>query len=186
MKKVQKRYLFIIIILIIILLIPIIAKTIIKKAYPFKYDEIITKYSNEYNVDKLLVLSVIKAESNFKEDVVSSQNAVGIMQILEETAKEIAEKENIEYQEGKTLLNPEENIKLGTKYLSELIQTYNGNYILAITAYNAGIGNVNKWIDTGIIKEDGSNIENIPFKETNNYVRKIIRNYKIYSSIIGK
>ena len=55
--------------------------------------------------------------------------------------------------------------------------------MLAVTAYNAGIGNVNKWVQEGYIKIDGSDIENIPFKETNNYVRKIIRNYRIYKEL---
>lgn len=58
-----------------------------------------------------------------------------------------------------------------------------GNYYLAITAYNAGIGTVQKWIDNCIIKSDGSNIENIPYKETNNYVRKVLKNYRIYKEI---
>lgn len=56
---------------------------------------------------------------------------------------------------------------------------------MAISAYNAGIGTIAKWIEEGIIKEDGSDIENIPYKETNNYVRKILKNYKIYKELYG-
>ena len=63
---------------------------------------------------------------------------------------------------------------------------YGGNYYLAISAYNAGIGTVAKWIEEGIIKEDASDIENIPYKETNNYVRKILKNYKIYKELYKK
>ena len=55
-----------------------------------------------------------------------------------------------------------------------------GNYHLSLAAYNAGIGNVQKWTENGIIKPDGSDIENIPYKETNNYVRKVLKNYRIY------
>lgn len=58
-----------------------------------------------------------------------------------------------------------------------------GNFYLAVAAYNAGIGTVDRWIEEGIIKEDGSDIENIPYKETNNYVRKIIRDYEIYEKL---
>lgn len=58
-----------------------------------------------------------------------------------------------------------------------------GNYYLALAAYNAGIGTVQKWIDGGIIRPDGSDIENIPYKETNNYVRKVLKNYRIYQEI---
>lgn len=57
---------------------------------------------------------------------------------------------------------------------------------MAIAAYNAGIGTVARWIDEGTIKEDGSDIENIPYTETNNYVRKILKNYKVYKELYGK
>ncbi len=60
-----------------------------------------------------------------------------------------------------------------------------GNYELAITAYNAGIGTVSRWISEGIIKKDGRDIEKIPYKETNTYVRKIIKNYKTYKELYG-
>ena len=202
-KHIKKIMIIAIIIVLAIISLPKLNKVILKKLYPMKYEEYVEKYSKEYNVDKYLIYSVIKAESNFKENVVSNQKAIGLMQIMEETAKDVAEKNNIElnqdntkdelfdiyknieigYNESKTLYNPDENICLGTKYLSQLIKQYNGNYILAVTAYNAGIGNVNKWIEQKIIKEDGQDIENIPFKETNNYVRKIIQNYRIYKQL---
>ena len=71
---------------------------------------------------------------------------------------------------------------MGTKYLSILLEKYQ-SVELAVTAYNAGIGTVDNWIEKGIIKNDGSDIENVPYKETNNYVRKILRDYKIYSNL---
>lgn len=77
------------------------------------------------------------------------------------------------------------NIELGTKYFANLLKYYDNNYYLAITAYNAGIGTVARWIDEEIIKEDGSDIENIPYKETNNYVRKILKNHEIYEELYG-
>ena len=107
------------------------------------------------------------------------------MQLIESTAKDIAKQTDIEVG-NKTireiLLNSESNINIGTKYLSILIKKY-GNIELAITAYNAGIGTVDNWVEKGILKEDGSNIEKIPYLETNNYVRKILRDYKIYSNL---
>ena len=66
-----------------------------------------------------------------------------------------------------------------------LLEQY-GNLELALAAYNAGIGNVNNWVEQGIIQKDGSDIENVPFKETNNYVRKILRDYKIYKELYEK
>ena len=102
------------------------------------------------------------------------------MQILESTAEEIAEDVG---EEKIDLENPETNIKLGTKYFSDLLKYFEGNYELAIAAYNAGIGTVTKWIKEGVIRKDGQDIENIPYKETNNYVRRVFSNYRIYEKL---
>ena len=83
------------------------------------------------------------------------------------------------------LTNPEINIKLGTKYFSTLYETYK-NIPIALTAYNAGSGNVDKWLTEETISADGSDIENVPFRETNNYVRKILRDYEIYKDIYAE
>ena len=156
---------------------------IMKKIYPVHYSEYVYKYSLEQNLDPLLVFAIIKAESNFKQYSVSDSGAKGLMQLMETTASETADKIGIEYIENKTIFDPQTNIMIGTKYFKELLDLYKGNQLLAMTAYNAGIGNVDKWIQNGIIKNDASDIENIPFKETNNYVRKIIRDYRIYQEL---
>lgn len=107
------------------------------------------------------------------------------MQLIESTAQEICKKIDLQITNEELkekLLEPEININIGTKYLSILIERYQ-NVEIAITAYNAGIGTVDNWIEKGIIKSDGSDIENVPYKETNNYVRKILRDYKIYSNL---
>lgn len=175
---------FIVIILLIVLAKAFDIKTIIlKKIYPKEYTEYVEKYAEEYNVDPLLILSIIKAESNFNKDAKSSSGAQGLMQLMEATATEMEEKIDEPSLEQESLFNPEKNIMIGTKYYSELLNRYEGNILLALTAYNAGIGNVYNWIQSGIIKEDGSDIENIPYKETNMYVRKILNNYKMYQEI---
>lgn len=175
----------IVIILLIVLLVKIFdVKTIIlKKIYPKEYSAYVEKYSKEFNVDSLLIFSIIKAESNFDKNAQSSSGAQGLMQLMETTATEIANKIDEPLVEQESLLEPEKNIMIGTKYYSELLRMYDNNMLLALTAYNAGIGNVNNWIEAGIIKRDGSDIENIPYKETNMYVRKIINNYKMYQMI---
>ena len=182
MKKKILILLIIIIILIAIYKIFNIENIILKHLYPIKYEEYVTKYSNELNIDPMLSYAIIKTESNFKEEVISKSGAVGLMQLMDNTAKEQAEKLNIEYT-NETLLNPEKNILLGLSYFRTLLDKFNQNYVLAFTAYNAGLGNVQKWISNGTIKEDGTDIENIPFKETNMYVRKIINNYEKYRKL---
>lgn len=182
----MKKFIFLIIIIIILLFPLKLPERIMKLIYPIKYENFVEVYAKQYNVDKYLVYAVIKAESNFKEDAQSSKGAKGLMQLMEETATDIVKKiDNVQVTEDEIndkLLEAQFNINLGTKYLSLLIEKYN-NLELALTAYNAGSGNVNKWIEQGILKEDGSNIENVPYKETNNYVRKILRNYDIYKNL---
>lgn len=185
-KKITKTIIIISIIIIILTLLFGVIKVqniVLKRIYPTTYSEYVYKYSEEYGVDPILVFAIIKAESNFNPNVVSSSNAIGLMQLMEKTAEEIARKQEMKFVEGETLYNPELNIQLGTKYFSNLMKEYQNNHLLALTAYNAGIGNVKRWIEQGIIKEDGTDIENIPYKETNNYVRKILRDYKIYKEL---
>lgn len=155
---------------------------ILKKIYKTEYSEYVYKYSEENDIDPLLTFSIIKAESNFKRHIKSSSGAIGLMQLMESTAIEEANELGEEIVVTEALYNPEMNIKLGTKYFAKLIKKYD-NYLIALAAYNAGIGNVDEWIKDGTIKDDGSDIENIPFKETNNYVRKIVRNYRIYKEL---
>lgn len=156
---------------------------ILKKIYKTNYSEYVYKYSEENNIDPLLTFAIIKAESNFNRNIKSKSGAIGLMQLMESTALEEAEEVNEEIIVTESLYNPEINIKIGTKYYAKLIKKYNNNTLLALAAYNAGIGNVDNWIKQGTIKSDGSDIENIPFKETNNYVRKIVRDYKIYQEL---
>ena len=177
----------ILIIIVITFIIAIIKvpNQIQKLIYKKEYSEYVEKYAENYNVDPNLVYAVIKAESNFNSDAKSSKDAIGLMQLVESTAKDVCKKVDIQLTDDELkekLLEPEININLGTKYLSILIEKYQ-NIEIAITAYNAGIGTVDNWIEKGIIKADGSDIENIPYKETNNYVRKILRDYKIYNNL---
>lgn len=151
------------------------------KVYKLEYTEYVKKYANEYNVDEYLIYAIIKAESNFKQDAVSHRGAKGLMQLMYSTAEDIAKRINVNLNED-NILEPDININLGTKYISMLIQKYN-NTNLALAAYNAGSGNVDGWIEKGTLKSDGSDIENVPFTETNNYVRKILRDYEIYKNI---
>ncbi len=178
----KKTTICIIIVVIVVLIISVNFTNILKIFYKTHYQEFVEKYAKEYNVDSLLIYSIIKAESNFKEGAISNKGACGLMQLMDNTAKEVAENNVMEYESGTTLYNPEKNIKLGIIYFSDLMLIYK-NEELALAAYNAGSGNVNKWIETGVLKADGSNIENIPYVETNTYVRKILRNYKIYKML---
>ena len=158
---------------------------IMKNMYSRKYENIVELYSQKYQVDPNLIFAIIKAESNFNATAVSGKGAKGLMQLMEDTAKDVCKKVDTKIDTNKVgdkLLDADINIELGTKYISILLEKYN-NIAIALTAYNAGIGTVDNWIEKGIIQNDGEDIQNIPYKETNNYVRKILRDYKIYQKI---
>lgn len=174
-----------IIVLMIVVFLVVFKDKILKIIYPRAYKEIVSVYAEKYNIDENIIFSVIKAESNFKNNAVSHKDALGLMQIMEETAKDVATKYDINIDLNNAeeeILNIQNNINIGTKYLAVLLEKYQ-NVELAVAAYNAGTGTVDSWIEKGIIKKDGSDIEHIPYKETNNYVRKILRNYKVYEEL---
>ena len=183
MKLAKKLFILLIVIILVYSLVKIlkIENIFLEKMYPLEHQEYVEQYAKEFGVDPFYIYSIIKAESNYDKNANSVKGAQGLMQLLPTTATEIAESLDMELTEEE-IYNPEINIMLGTKYFANLVKSY-GNIMLALAAYNAGPGNVTKWISEGDIKEDGSDIENIPYKETNMYVRKIVQNYRIYNEL---
>ena len=185
-KKQRKKGRNLILILVIVILVALfcaepIKQQITKSVYKKEYSEYVTKYAEQYGVEENLIYALIKAESNFNPDAVSHQNAKGLMQLMQSTAEDLAKKSKINLN-NENILEPEVNIQLGTQYIASLLNKYDCVEV-ALAAYNAGSGNVDKWISAGKIKADGSDIENIPYKETNTYVRKIMRDYEIYKQL---
>ena len=182
----NKKIITVIIVLILSIGLMFLMKDkLLKIIYPKTYKEAVTIYKDMYNVEENLIFALIKAESNFDSKAVSNSNAIGLMQLMEETAKDVAKINKIELNEKnvkENLFDIYKKIEIGTCYLSGLLEKYK-NKEVALAAYNAGIGTVDEWINSGIIKNDGTDIENIPYKETNNYVRKILRDYKIYEDL---
>jgi soluble lytic murein transglycosylase len=153
----------------------------IRYLYPLKYQDYIVKYSQEYQMDPYMVAAVIKVESGFSPNVVSSKGAVGLMQIMPETATWAAEKMDMKDFKIETLVIPETNIKIGTWYLAKLLEEFNGDITLALAAYNGGRGNVREWLKSGQIR--GSKEDNIPFAETKDFVSKVKKAYKWYRKL---
>ena len=160
-----------------------------KFLYPFPYRPTIENYSARWKVDKFLTIAVMKVESNFTEAAHSSSGAVGLMQIMPETAAWIAYQlgeepdkvaENID-----NLREPETNIRYGTWYLAELEDEFNGNDVLALAAYNAGRGNVHEWIEKNHWSENFSAVDEIPYAETRDYVKRVLHCREKYSELYG-
>lgn len=147
--------------------------------FPYEHKEFVEKYAEENDISPLLVLSVIKTESKFKPDARSNKNAVGLMQITESTGEWIASQMNIENYTSESLTDEETNIKMGCWYLRNLKDEF-GTWNEAIAAYNAGRGNVNKWLKNSEYSSDGKHLDYIPFPETKKYVDKVNTSYNMY------
>ncbi len=176
-KRLFKR--LIAIVILIIVLFMALQYVAYKIQYPYKYREYIDKYSQEYNLDPLLVLSVMKAESKFNPGAKSNKDAYGLMQITESTALDIAEDLKIQDFTTERLYEEELNIRMGSYYLSKLLKEFK-NTEVALAAYNGGIGNVKKWLGNLEYSKDGESLSYIPFKETDKYVKKIRVSYNVY------
>lgn len=177
-KVITKFLMFFLIAIIVFVAICYIAKQFL---YPLKYFDIVKEEAAKNNVDPYLVMAVIKTESNFNKHAVSSKDAKGLMQIMDSTAEDIKSKMNVNI-DITDIYDENVNISLGCKYISSLIEKYGGNYYLAVCAYNAGMGNVDKWIEQGIITNNLSEYRNvnIPFSQTKDYLYKVIKSYKMY------
>lgn len=145
--------------------------------FPTPHRDRIQKAAKDSGVDPLLVLSLMKQESAFEAKIASGSGAQGLMQLMPATAVET----DPEIQLAK-VVDPDENVRVGTKYLAQMIKRFDGNVAMALAAYNAGPHRVNKWMK-GLKAEWGYRefIESIPFKETRGYVASIMRNYFWYS-----
>lgn len=146
-------------------------------SYPRDYQELIQEYAKQYNLDPGFVNAVIFVESGCRAEAVSPKGAVGLMQVMPTTAEWLAGMIDIEF-DPQTLGNPRTNIEYGCCYLEFLSKRYDDQRTIA-AAYNAGQGRVNGWIK----QQDGSGrmIQEIPYEETRNYVKRIEEAYAVYA-----
>jgi len=147
--------------------------------FPRAYEELVVAYCRRQQLDPDLALALIREESFFREDVRSAANAHGLMQLLHGTARQLASGSGLNVK-ARDLYDPELNIRLGLQYLKMLLQRYDGRLFLALAAYNAGPHRVDRWLSDFPLADEEEFIEMIPFSETRNYVKNILRNYFFY------
>lgn len=148
--------------------------------YPRQYKELVYHYANQYQVDPLLIYAMMRVESRSNPNAISRSGAKGLMQIMDKTGAWGAEQIAIQDYTHDRLFKPEVNLHIGCWYFSKLMKQYNDNIDLALAAYNAGSGNIAKWRKNPIYSKDGKSLDVIPFKETNLYIKRVKRDYKIY------
>jgi soluble lytic murein transglycosylase len=145
--------------------------------YPRPFMDKIQKWSTERKLNPLLVIALMRQESRFQTKIKSPVGATGLMQVMPATAKWIAPQIKVDKYD---LENPNDNIMMGTWFLDSTHQQYKGNSMLAIASYNAGPGNVSKWLGKISDSDPDEFVEEIPFEETQGYVRQVFGNYWNY------
>ncbi|EJW14555.1 lytic transglycosylase domain-containing protein [Paenibacillus alvei] len=189
MKMLRKKRVLLLLFLGMLFLLFVQSQWLGKWMYPIAYEEEIRKHAAKYDIDPLLVAAIIRVETNFQAGRESRKGAIGVMQLMPETAtwamEQLKMKERWSLNELKNTADP--NILIGTWYLKSLHKQFNENWIAAIAAYNAGPGNVSKWIRTKIW--DGryeTAKQRIPYGETKLYVQRVIHYYDKYKGIYSK
>lgn len=169
-----------------IFLVLIIGIVLISTIYPTGYRGAIVKYSREYQIDPYLIASIINVESKYDKYAISHKEARGLMQIGPQTGEWASEVLGIDNYNEDILFDPDVNIRIGTWYVDRLFKEFDGNLDLVLAAYNAGSGNVSKWLENEEYCSDGRTLDNIPFKETEQYIIRMKNSYKVYSTVYKK
>lgn len=145
--------------------------------YPLHYYQDVKKFADASGNNAPIILSIVREESYFNPSAKSSVGALGLMQLMPQTASEIAVKHGVKMF---TLYSPQQNIMLGNYYYAFLKSQLSGMDVSAIAAYNGGIGSVNNWKKSIYYNDTDEFVEQIPFPETKNYVKKVFRSYWNY------
>jgi soluble lytic murein transglycosylase len=154
---------------------------LLKESYPLYYDNIIEGYGSDRNLDKNLVLALIRAESGFNRQAHSWADAYGLMQIIPRTARALASELDVRCTIPTDLFNPDININLGTHYLHTLLEQFDNQPEYALAGYNAGPHRVSRWKTFKFSDDIDFFVENIEYSQTRTYVRRVMRNYWIYT-----
>ncbi len=175
LKKVVIRFFLLCILCVIIRYI--VLPTLI---FPMTYKSQVYESARHYDIDPLLIFSIIKAESKFNPSAISNRGAKGLMQIMDQTGQWAATELKLSGFTTDQLFDPKTNIELGSWYVAKLLKQYDGDISTLLAAYNAGTGNVYKWRNNTEYSLDGVTLDYIPFLETRDYVQKVNRNLKFY------
>ena len=156
-------------------------------AFPMGYQAIIQSFVPQH-VDPFLVAGLIREESLYSARVVSPVGAIGLMQLMPATAKRVARQLNLSDSkyEPDRLYQPKHNIQLGTHYLGQLLDEYQGNLIYSVAAYNAGPQAVQRWMAKNGHRPPDEFVELIGYRETRGYVKRVVGSYRIYRTLFGK
>ena len=151
--------------------------------YPYSFKEYVDKYSSQFGVDPLFILAVMREESRFNPDAGSHAGALGLMQVMPATGKDIANALGVKDFSNAMLYDPQTSIKMGAYYLARQLESFDQSKYYACGAYNGGPGAMNRWISTFGDRDIDEFIEHITYEETRNYVKKVMGSYYFYKML---
>jgi soluble lytic murein transglycosylase len=160
-------------------------RRLLKVVYPFPYRELVRREAREWSLDPIMLAAVIRQESAFAADIVSGAGAVGLMQVLPPTGRQLARAHGPEGFDETTLTTPEINLHLGAAFFVEMSQRYHGDLPLTLVAYNAGPTRATRWRTYPEAADPLRFTERIPFDETRGYVKNVTRNLGLYQALYG-
>lgn len=158
----------------------------LRLSFPKGFEERVRLFSRKYALDEFLVYSVIREESHFDKEAVSVSDARGLMQLLPSTALETAPKAGLGDFQASQLFSPDINLDLGCYYLSWLLSIFEGNFAVSLAGYNGGPTSAKTWYEKNGSLDIDEFVEEIPFEQSRNYVKKILRSYAAYEAVYGR
>jgi soluble lytic murein transglycosylase len=165
--------------------IPTLPREYWEALFPRPYWPDLKKFSVANGLDPYLVASLIRQESEFNPVAVSRANAVGLMQLLPRTGKQVAHQTAMKHYNPSQLYTAPVNLELGTRYFRGMVDKFGGSFEQALAAYNAGSDRVDDWMGQGKYRDAAEFVESIPFTETREYVQAIMRNASVYRQLYG-
>lgn len=178
-----KRSFFILFVLILSMLLLSQMGWFWKLLYPLKYEEAIIESARKYQLDPSLVAAIVFVESKYVPTASSYRGAMGLMQIMPDTGKWIAGQLGIKDFDKNMLFDPVTNVFFGCWYLANLQQEFNNDLIVVLAAYNAGRGNVKRWLESNTWDGCQESINQLPFPETRRYIQQVLAVYEKYRQI---
>lgn len=161
-------------------------RRLLRVVFPFPHSDLVGARARELELDPYLLAAIVRQESAFQADVVSAAGAVGLMQVMPATGKELARKAGPRRFRQEFLTVPELNVHLGAEYVSDLLRRYDGDIPLVLSAYNAGPTRANRWRRLPQAGDPLRFTERIPFRETRDYVKNVTRNRVLYRWLYGR
>ena len=151
--------------------------------FPLPYKDDVIKHSTARGLDPYAVAALIRQETEFNPAARSPVNALGLMQLMPPTGRELARKEGVKLASTNSLLDPAISIRLGTRYVHDQLQGWDGDWVRTLAAYNAGPGRLRQWLNTIPYREPAEFVESIPIEQTREYVQAVLRNADVYRAI---